>query len=51
MRQMQIHNLGIGPVFWPRHEMGCSVEHFQPKANGIDGRSEQMPITVEEIFY
>jgi len=32
MRQMQIHILGIGPVFWPRNEMGCSVEHFQPKA-------------------
>ena len=32
MRQMQIHILGIGPVFWPRNKMGRSVEHFQPKA-------------------
>jgi len=30
--QMQVHILGIGPVFCPRNEMGhsgwCSVEHF-----------------------
>jgi len=32
MRQMQIHILGIGSVFWPRNGMRCSIEHFQPKA-------------------
>jgi len=29
MGQMQIHILGIGPVFWPRIEMGSSGYVFR----------------------
>lgn len=47
MRQMQIHILGIGPVFWHRNEIGCSVECFRPKSS--NSSSGQMPITVKEI--
>jgi len=54
MGQMQIHILGIGPVFWPRNEMGSSgwcvpLSTSGPRPNSKDNRSEQMPITVEEI--
>jgi len=54
MGQMQIQILGIGPVFWPRNEMGSSecVPLSAPglRPNSKDSRSEQMPITlVEEI--
>ena len=33
MRQMKIHIFGIGPVFWPKNEMGCScsVQGFRPQ--------------------
>ena len=54
MGQMQIHILGIGPVFWPRNEMGSSgwcvpLSTSGPRPNSKDSRSEQMPVTVEEI--
>ena len=29
MRQIQIHILGIGPVFWPRNEMRSSGGVFR----------------------
>jgi len=53
MGQMHIQIFGIGPVFWPRNEMGPS-ECVLLSAPGLwpnskDSRSEQMPITVEEI--
>ena len=54
MGQMQIHILGIRPVFWPRNEIGSS-EWCAPSStsssrpNSKDSRSEQIPITVEEI--
>ena len=51
MRQMQIHILGIGPVFWPGIRWGVPLSTSNPRLNGTDGRSEQMPITVEDIFY
>jgi len=55
MGQMQIHILGIGPLFWPRNEMGSSgwcvpLSTSGPRPNSRDSRSEQMPVTVEEII-
>ncbi|KAG0633533.1 hypothetical protein HOY80DRAFT_1104625 [Tuber brumale] len=54
MGQVQIHILGIGPVFWPKNEMGSSgwcvpLSTIGPRPGSKDGRSEQKPITVEEI--
>jgi len=54
MGMMQIHLVGIGPVFWPRNEMGSwgwcvPVSTSLPQPNSKDSRSELMPITVEEI--
>lgn len=55
MGQIQIHILGIGPVFWPRNEMGSSgwcvpLSTSGPRPNSKGGRSEQLPVTVEEII-
>ena len=54
MRKMQIHIVDIRPVFWPRNEMGSSgwcvpSSTSGPQPNTKDSRSEQMPITAEDI--
>ncbi|CAZ83056.1 unnamed protein product [Tuber melanosporum] len=55
MGQVQIHILGIGPVFWPRNEMGSSgwcvpLSTMGPRPGSKDGHGEQKCVTVEEII-
>ncbi|CUS14992.1 unnamed protein product [Tuber aestivum] len=55
MGQVQIHILGIGPVFWPRNEMGSSgwcvpLSTFGPRPNSNVGHSGERSVTVEEII-
>jgi len=52
--QMQIHILSMGPVFWPRNEIGSSgwcapLSTSSPRPNHKASGSEQIPIMVEEI--
>jgi len=53
MRQMQIHILGLVLDLnsGPGMRWGVLLSTSNPRPNGTDGRSEQMLITVEEMFY
>jgi len=54
MGQMLIHIIDIGPVLWPRNEVGpwgwcVPLSTSGPRPNRKGSRKEKMPITVKEV--